>query len=150
MLISGEGGVRGAGRAPPEQLSGYLSFRQDLGMLMSWIDADVPLQIPHIRDMTVVRGDFVAGPKVDIRDSIVSRTEIRTAPEPDDGKYLVHAERQAGEKVEVTNSVISRSDPAGRVNNVEVYQNRSRPPPGTAASTTASRRCSRRCRPASA
>ena len=108
---------------PSEQLSGYLSFRQDLGMLVGWIDAAVPLRIPHIRDMIVVQGDFVAGGKIEIRDSVVNRTTLETGPPPDEGKYIVHAERTAGDKVEVKDSIVSRSVLGGRGKNVEVYGN---------------------------
>jgi hypothetical protein len=107
---------------PAEQLSGYLSFRQDLGLLMSWIDAAVPLQLPHIRDMIVVQGDFVAGGKIEIKDSIVNRTTIETGRTGDDGKYIVHADRTTGRKVDIKDSVVNRSELGGMGKNVEVYQ----------------------------
>jgi len=106
---------------PAEQLQGYLSFRQDLGMLMGWIDAAVTLQIPHIRDMIVVQGDFVAGGKVEIKDSVVSRTDIRTGNVKNDGKYIVHADRQAGDKIEIKDTIVNRSDIGGINKNFEVY-----------------------------
>ena len=107
---------------PAEQLSGYLSFRQDLGMLMGLIDAAVPLQLPHIRDMIVVQGDFVAGGKIEIKDSVVNRTTIETGRTGDDGKYIVHAERTTGTKVDIKDSVVNRSELGGMGKNVEVYQ----------------------------
>jgi hypothetical protein len=106
---------------PPEQLSAFLSFRQDLSLLMGWIDAAVPLQIPHIRDMFVVQGDFVAGGKLEVRDSVLSRTEIRTGAAADDGKYLVHADRAVGSKVEIRDCVVHRSEIGPVPKNVEVY-----------------------------
>jgi uncharacterized protein YndB with AHSA1/START domain len=107
---------------PAEQLSGYLSFRQDLGILMSWIDAAVPLQIPHIRDMIVVQGDFVAGGKVEIRDSVVNRTQIETGGASDNGRFVVHASRNMETKVDIRDSVVNRTDISGNEKNVEIYQ----------------------------
>ena len=106
---------------PAEQLSGYLSFRQDLGMLLGWIDTAVPLQIPHIRDLIVVQGDFVAGGKVEIRDSVVNRADIRTGGMQDDGRYVVHADRHTGDKIEIRDSVLNRSNIGGQKKNLEVY-----------------------------
>ncbi len=107
---------------PAEQLQGYLSFRQDLGMLMGWIEAAVPIHIPHIRDMIVVQGDFVAGGKVEIKDSVVNRTNIQTGAMKDDGKYIVHAGGQTGDKVSIKDSVINRADIGSGGKNLEVYQ----------------------------
>jgi hypothetical protein len=105
----------------PEQFLGFLSFRQDLGILLGWIDAAVPLQIPHIRDMIVVEGDFVAGGKVEVRDSVLNRTEIRVDAASYNGKYLVHADRQVGSKVEIKDSVVHRSELGPVPKKVEVY-----------------------------
>jgi hypothetical protein len=107
---------------PAEQLQGYLSFRQDLSMLMGWIEAAVPIHIPHIRDMIVVQGDFVAGGKVEIKDSVVNRTNIQTGAMKDDGKYIVHAGKQTGDKIEIRDSVINRTDIGSGGKNLEVYQ----------------------------
>jgi hypothetical protein len=107
---------------PAEQLSGYLSFRQDLAMLMGWIDAAVPLQIPHIRDMIVVQGDFVAGGKIEIRDSVVSRTQMGTGGANDNGSYIVHADRDVDKKVDIKDSVVNRTLIGGNERNVEIYQ----------------------------
>jgi hypothetical protein len=107
---------------PAEQLQGYLSFRQDLGMLMAWIDGAVPLHIPHIRDMIIVQGDFVAGGKVEIKDSVLNRTDIRTGAMKDDGKYIVHAGKQTGDKIEIKDSVVNRADIGSGGKNLEVYQ----------------------------
>jgi len=107
---------------PAEQLQGYLSFRQDLGMLMAWIDGAVPLHIPHIRDMIVVQGDFVAGGKVEIKDSVLNRTDIRTGTMKNDGKYIVHAGKQTGDKIDIRDSVINRADIGSGGKNLEVYK----------------------------
>lgn len=107
---------------PAEQLSGYLSFRQDLSMLLGWIDTAVPLQVPHIRDMIVVHGDFVAGGKVEIKDSVLNRTDIRTGGDKDDGKYIVHSVGQMDDKIEIKDTVINRSEIGGRGKNIEVYK----------------------------
>jgi hypothetical protein len=107
---------------PAEQLQGYLSFRQDLGMLMGWIEAAVPIHIPHIRDMIVVQGDFVAGGKVEIKDSVLNRANIQTGAMKDDGKYIVHAGGQTGDKVTVKDSVVHRADIGGGGKSLEVYR----------------------------
>jgi ribosomal protein S28E/S33 len=107
---------------PAEQLQGYLSFRQDLGMLMGWIEAAVPIHIPHIRDMIVVQGDFVAGGKVEIKDSVVNRANIQTGAMKDDGKYIVHAGGQTGDKVTVKDSVVHRTDIGSGGKSLEVYR----------------------------
>jgi len=94
----------------PEQLQAYLSFKQDLQMLLGWIDAAVVQQIPHIRDMVIVQGDFVAGSKVDIRDSVLNKTNIEIGKVPDDGRFLVHSDKTVESKVTITDSVVNRSN----------------------------------------
>jgi hypothetical protein len=93
----------------PEQLQMYMSFKQDLQMMLGWIDAAVMLQIPHIRDMVIVQGDFVAGGKVEIKDSVLNKTNIEIGKGQDDGRFLVHSDRTVESKVTITDSVVNRS-----------------------------------------
>lgn len=82
----------------------------------------MPLQIPHMRDMIVVQGDFVAGGKIEIKDSVLNRTQIYIGGMRDDGRLIVHADRNVDTKVGIKDSVIHRSNIGGLGKHVEVYR----------------------------
>jgi hypothetical protein len=72
--------------------------------------------------MVVVQGDFVAGGKFEIRDSVLNRTQIGTGCANDNGMFVVHASRNVEQKVDIRDSVVNRTDVYGTERNVEINQ----------------------------
>ena len=93
-----------------EQLENILSIATDLTIFQSLIESAVQSNLPYVRDMIVVKGDYVQS-KVDIRDSVLSRTNISMDTKRTDA--YVRANSHIDSKVTITDSVVQRADISG-------------------------------------
>lgn len=90
-----------------ETVAPWKSVLMELQTFLTLVDGAVSANLPHIKDAIIVQGDYV-GAKVDIKDSVMQRSEIKVDGKPPPDVH-VRANTYVSKKVEVKDSVVMRA-----------------------------------------
>jgi hypothetical protein len=86
----------------------WKSVIMELQTFLTLVEGAINSNLPHIKDAVIVQGDYV-GAKVDIKDSVMHRSDITVDGKPPPTVH-VRADSYVSKKVDVKDSVVQRAD----------------------------------------